>query len=642
MTSEQSISISQDDLGVLSAWIADHQSEVPPIVATAILQFSALSMALLTSQQKLRHSLLQLRRALGINVQSERRASGRTTPRRKKTKQDYGEMADDSARLAAWHREQARKQTKKSKEYRHKMIHAEDIELTPEEIAESRAEARALIDRLKLSSGEGDPKFEGPHEAFMVGIAATVVESESAVSVTKEALAERKVIKRFYEQRDRYGFDIKVDKITVDVEKVVVRSPDGGTSVISASLQDIGPPRYDVTWEFLVNMMIMVAQYAIPFNRLAAMISTENKAFTSGMLSKQFVYAAKKLVPLYLQTFRELSGAAILQGDDTSVRVTELTKYYKEKKKGEDISPPWAQYADQDKAKQYIARNLRCPLGVTIGATLPFVYPRRIDQSAKESLHTTVLSGRQVGDDPSSLVVFYRSHLGGLGNLLEELLKMRHANLATEITVQSDLSTVNLIADQNINRRFRIDYAGCASHARRPFALYEADDPVDCERMLHMFKGPYMHEHLLDRFGRTEQSVNAVRQNDSRRDWNEIRDIARDMSTRWSSKTKLGSACQYIEKNFQKLTKYLDNPLLSLTNDFSERMLRLEKMIEASALFRTSLEGRFALDVVRTMVQTAIASSLDPKDYLLRVLKIDDAEIEKNPHLYTPRKLSIN
>src|SRR4051812_32414128 len=42
--------------------------------------------------------------------------------------------------------------------------------------------------------------------------------------------------------------------------------------------------------------------------------------------------------------------------------------------------------------------------------------------------------------------------------------------------IQSDLATVNLVSAEQ-NERFDIELAGCTSHARRPFAIHEDEDP---------------------------------------------------------------------------------------------------------------------------------------------------------------------
>jgi hypothetical protein len=272
-----------------------------------------------------------------------------------------------------------------------------------------------------------------------------------------------------------------------------------------------------------------------------------------------------------------------------------------------------------------------------LAAELGFEFDRRTGEGTKKALHTTTLSGRSDAGDPRSLIVLYRSHLGGFGNLLETLLCKRRPRLKA-LTVQSDLSTVNLVADKELLRRFDIRHVGCASHARRPFALYEHEDPDRCAYMLHMFKGLFIHEHGLNVSGRNEQNVRAVRGVDSRAQWKEIRELAEEMSTQWSKESKLGEGARYITRNFDKLTAYLDDPRLQLTNNFSERMLRLEKLIEASSLFRTTLEGRFALDIMRSVLQTAVAARAPLQDYLLDVLHASPKDVAAEPARFTPRE----
>jgi hypothetical protein len=76
--------------------------------------------------------------------------------------------------------------------------------------------------------------------------------------------------------------------------------------------------------------------------------------------------------------------------------------------------------------------------------------------------------------------------------------------------------------------------------------------------------------------------------------------------------------------------------MISISNDFSERMLRLEKLIQANALFRKSLEGRFALDIIRTILQTAVAAKAPLAEYLVFVMKTSQKKIKANPEAYTP------
>ena len=65
-------------------------------------------------------------------------------------------------------------------------------------------------------------------------------------------------------------------------------------------------------------------------------------------------------------------------------------------------------------------------------------------------------------------------------------------------------------------------------------------------------------------------------------------------------------------------------------------MLRLEKLIQGSALFRNSLEGRFALDIIRTVLQTAISAQVPLHKYLVFVMRAGPDKVSSNPENYTP------
>jgi hypothetical protein len=413
-----------------------------------------------------------------------------------------------------------------------------------------------------------------------------------------------------------------------------------------------------VTWGALATLAILVGQFALPFNRLSTLFSTIEKRFTTGALSRMLHYVAERLLPIYLELANQLSNAEVLAGDDTSCRVLEVSTHFA-KPEAERDKPPWADYQTSSAAEESFRRCQQSEkerlrrredgdrtakrtedetpsLGIRIARRFGFESARKSGDGPKEALHVTVLSGRSVADDPKSAIIFYRSHLGSCGNLLESILRSRDPKLR-DLIVQSDMSTTNLVASPELHARLRIRSIGCAAHARRPFALYTDEDPERCEYMLHLFLGLAIHEQQLDEFGRNRDNVLAVRKNESRAMWNDILKLAKKMADIWSKATKLGTAARYIINHFDALTAYLDDPRLEATNNLRERMLRTEKLIEGSSMFRRSLEGRFVLDVVRTTLQTAVAAGVPVHEYLVSVLRADDGDIATNPSRFTPQ-----
>ncbi|MCK5804030.1 MAG: transposase, partial [Lentisphaeria bacterium] len=432
---------------------------------------------------------------------------------------------------------------------------------TPEQKAKSRARGIELSDHMMKGEGT-DPALQSVTETLMSD--GTVVGHEETIDLTAhlpDELANAKVVKSLNDPRLRYDISVTVNPITYNVEKHVVVKPNGERTVVSASTDPYGPPRYSVTWGTLTTLAVLVGQFALPLNRMAKLFSTATKKFATSGLSRMLHYVAERLLPIYLELSEQLADSEILSGDDTSSRVIEVSSHFKAVKAAKAKArggskkkrhPPWQSYRTPDAAEDSIAQceerkkqRLRRradgdreakpskaeepSLGMRIGRALEFESPRQDGTGAKQSLNTTVITGRSIAKDPQSLIVFYRSHLGGFGNLLESVLRTRNpAN--RDVIVQADLSTTNLVKDPDILQRFNFELIGCIAHARRPFAVYEDEDPLYCPYMLHLFSGIAMHEKLLDEHGRNRDNVLAVRQADSRRLWGDIKELAEEMA----------------------------------------------------------------------------------------------------------------
>jgi hypothetical protein len=504
------------------------------------------------------------------------------------------------------------------------------------------------------------PELESVNEALMPERAVLSTEHVAYLAAeASEELGDARLVKTLKDKRVRYELSISVSRLELEVEKQVLEKENGERTVIGATTDGYGPARYQVTWSALATLAILVGQFAMPLNRLATLFSCVGKRFMAGDLSRLLHYVAVRLVAIYIELGEQLSDSEILGGDDTSCRVLEVNRYVEQEKRSKGGGdPPWAEYRSTKIAAESIRqceeqKRLRMErreagdreakrmpdeepsLGMLIGQQYEFESPRQDGKGGKRSMNTTVVTGRSIAKDPRSLIVFYRSHLGGCGDLLTSILQSRKPS-AGDIIVQADLSTTNLLRDKELLKRFNYKLIGCSAHARRPFALYEHEDPANCSFMLHLFKGLAIHEDQLDEWGRNWQNVMAVRQVDSRREWEDIRTLAEKMKAKWSKATKLGVGARYILKHYDKLTAYLDDPRLEPTNNMRERMLRTEKLIENSSMFRRSLEGRFVLDIIRTVLQTAVASKVPVHEYLMSVLRANPDDVSNHPDRFTP------
>ncbi len=535
----------------------------------------------------------------------------------------------------------------------------EEFELGPEAEAAVQQYADEFVARAMLGDGP-EPAVQGECEGLMnAAVVATEQEHITLEAPLPPDVPAESVVHTFTKPTVRYDFSMSVKRIELDVTKKLVKTEDG-TAIISASTAAYGPRRFSVTWGALATLACMVGQFALPLNRLATMLSTSMRTFTAGGLGRMLHYVAVRFFPIYIELFHQLADSRNLSGDDTSSRVVEVSSYFKKTSGSPDkqTPPPWESYANPEAANeqyeevirqrqaQLVARaagnaeakraKLKEPsLCVQVGRELTFESPRRDGKGAKRSFNTTVVTGRSVDDDPKSLIVFYRTHFGSFGDLLEMLLRQRSPRHRL-VVIQSDLSSTNLVTDAELLRRFVLTTAGCAAHARRPFALYEDDDPIYAPLMLDQFRQLAFHERALDQVGRNRANVEAVRQGDSKPVWLFIRKIAEKMIHKWARTTPLGTAARYIVKHFDRLTAYLQDPTLAASNNLRERLLRTEKLIQDSSLFRRTIEGRVVIDIVRSILQTAVAANVSVHEYLVDILKADPDEVSEHPERYTP------
>jgi hypothetical protein len=541
---------------------------------------------------------------------------------------------------------------------------ADPDQAEPQLSAERKAElARQSTDWRERSElgGGADPRFAPLSEALMMGMTATLQHEDSTCSVARDVPKNAKVLQILTEERQRIDFSFQVTVKNLVVEKAVVSTP-AGKSIISASTEEWGPPRKTITWQFLASIAIAVALYAMPFHRLARMVSTSFKRFSSIELTRYFQGVARHLLPLYLHLSMKLADAPVLSGDDTTSKVLEVIEGLEGKTSGRNKPMPWAHYATPELARQARIRQeaarqaalaqrekvkrgqaekvkpAKIPppvsMAVLLAERLGFASERKDGTRDKVSFNTTVLVGRARRDDPKSTIIFYRSHLGSVGNLLDRILPYRRADNRT-VVIQTDLSTTNLV-HPDIAKKLDIRQAGCGAHARRPFALHKKVDPNACRRILHFFKGFSIYDGHINATGRNETNTLAVRRVEHRQMWEDIRNECHLLLQRWSKKTELGRAAAYVIRHFEKLTYYINDALVEWTNNLCERMLRLEKLITNSSYFRKSIEGRCALDIIRTLLQTTIAAGVDPNAYLQWVLRMPAEGIASDPAAFTP------
>lgn len=144
--------------------------------------------------------------------------------------------------------------------------------------------------------------------------------------------AQKKRVDRMHEFGKTTGLHVTNDKpkrmeikilateITYEVETVT--DPETGKSV-RASMIDEGPEGFQLTWGAFANLIKMHVGFAIPINRMVAMIGQPE--FSSSKIVRAMQYVGESLVGMYLHLADQLSDVAILSGDDTQAKVLDIS-----------------------------------------------------------------------------------------------------------------------------------------------------------------------------------------------------------------------------------------------------------------------------------------------------------------------------
>ena len=608
-SNKKSLFQQETDIAAAVAWVTTNQEKIPSYVYSSVMLLCTLRASLAQVKERASSLLSLFRRELGVAPKSERGQLGPDGggPNPKKT---------DEELLAAM-KERRAKLAKQIRRYEDRLGKLRKKRQKP-----SALSTEGTFGPNPAAAIANQPEFERSCETVFSGNLAESNTKTVNKSVKKNQHFDNPIgLHSSNDERSRFDFSVSTKKITLIVETVT--DPRTGKSV-TASTDDIGPPNSQSTWSGIANAIIAVIGYAIPINRLAAMLSLSCPYFTSARICAHLKFAAELFLPIYTWLGEELADSEVLQGDDTKCRVIEIQNSLKN---GGDLAEP-------------VPDSLIAKVAAIFGR----VFPKKRKKGTKRSLNVSTVIGKSRAEDPRSYIFFFRTHLGSFGDLLGKMLDTRSPQ-KKKITIISDQSTTNLLP-KRLYSIFDIVHAGCAAHARRPFYRLKDKDVDLCYWMLSAFLILEQIEDRLDELGRTAELINRYRQRYALKIWVAIlkrcESVVRGEKIyghHWEKTSQIPIACQYIITHYAELTRYLGDPRLPSNNNLSERVLRWDKIMQDSSKFRKTEAGRLHVDILRTIVHTCSAAKVEIRDYLLFVFNYRDA-IAETPELFTPYAFS--
>lgn len=347
----------------------------------------------------------------------------------------------------------------------------------------------------------------------------------------------------------------------------VAQEPDG-----------VGPEKYDES----VGAMLALLHYGagMPFNRLEKLQSQVGIPLPASDQWEIVQEAADLLEPIHSELKRQAAQAAIIQNDDTSVKIIKQERPAEDKRTGT----------------------------FTTGIVATTAEKRKI------ALFET---GRQHA-----------------GENLADVLQARPKDLPPVVQMSDALS-------RNVPKRLsegvEILWANCMDHGRRHFVYAVDGFPEQCRYVLEMLGKVY----AVDRQAR-QQELNdkdrlQLHQRESEPVMKELRKWMKERLADGQTEpnSKFGKAIAYMLNHWQELTLFLRHPGAPLSNVIVERALKKAILLRKNSLFYRTAKGAGVGDLFLSLIHTCELNGINAFDYLHTLLR-NPVEIRENPAAWMP------
>jgi transposase len=161
---------------------------------------------------------------------------------------------------------------------------------------------------------------------------------------------------------------------------------------------------------------------------------------------------------------------------------------------------------------------------------------------------------------------------------------------------------------------------GCHSHARRKFDYALDSDPVRAARMLVFWGRLYDIEHKAKDEKYSSVQLLEARQKESKPILVEIKSVLDGYNNQVLPKSPIGKAVSYSLNQWEALNRYVEDPILEIDNNLSERLLRMVVIGRKNYLFAGSEAGARRAAIIYSLVAGCKLNGIDPFRYFRDIL----------------------
>jgi hypothetical protein len=352
-------------------------------------------------------------------------------------------------------------------------------------------------------------------------------------------------------------------------EVVTAKPPDG-----------VGEEKYDES----ATSMIAVLKYGtgLPFHRLERLQDSLGVPLPAATQWELMAEAADLIEPVQDELVRQAAQGDVLHNDDTTAKVLELLA---EQQPEPETTP--AEGAD-----------------------------KKSDE--RTGVFTTGIVAQAEGHK-IALFVTGRQHAG---ENLADVLTKRAAELPPPIQMCDALS-------RNTKGAFETIVANCMTHGRRNFVDVVDDFPAETRFVIETLGDVYRHDAAAKEQGMNPEQRLAYHQALSAPLMEQLDAWFREQFAERKAEPNsgLGQAIKYMQKHWEKLTRFLHVAGAPLDNNIVERALKKAILHRKNALFYKTLNGARVGDLFMSLIHTAELNQANPFDYLLQLLRHHEAAV---------------
>jgi hypothetical protein len=189
----------------------------------------------------------------------------------------------------------------------------------------------------------------------------------------------------------------------------------------------------------------------------------------------------------------------------------------------------------------------------------------------------------------------------------------------------------------NIPKEFKTILCNCLAHGRRNFVKLDVEFPEEATHIVTEIGKVYHYDSQAKEMGMSPEKRLTHHQQYSRPVMDALKLWFQQQfdERKVEPNSGLGKAICYMQRHWEKLTRFLSIAGAHIDNNIVEQSLKFAIQVRKNSMFHKSEHGAYVAALFFTIIKTCTLSKINPIDYLT-VLQENKSALFKSPELWLP------